>query len=103
MPKTEAATTNVVRQMRKAFFDVSPEGVLVYQDPFIGRLDNPRRGLVVELNPASACLELKVGGRLSGRFYLKEGVADACQRACGAYFEAVASLAGQCPRQASAA
>jgi hypothetical protein len=103
MSKTETAMTGLIRQMRKAFFDVSPEGVLVYQDPFIGRLDSPRKGLIVELIPGAARLELKIQGKITARFDLTEGVGSACERACVAYFEAVRSLSAQRTPTAAAA
>lgn len=85
MPKP--LDSKLVRKMNRAFFDVDVRGVLIYQDPVIGPLNNDRRRLRVAVNGETDCLELQVGGAVKRRFELARGVERACQEAFKAYFE----------------
>ncbi len=92
MRNTCRLPTNMVEKMNRAFFELSPGGLLVYQDPAIGPLANRAKQLAVELNLDENQLELRVGGRVSQSFKLDTDVADACQTACQAYFSTFANL-----------
>lgn len=78
--------------MRRVFFDVADDGVLVYLDPMIGRYENARHDLVVRLNETDRLLELRVRGRRARTFDLAAGVEFACQEASSAYFRTLVKL-----------
>jgi hypothetical protein len=82
----------VLQQMHKAFFDVSPEGVLTYRDPMIGLLANQEKQLAVTANPKKARLELRVRGVIEQVFELSQGIGQTCRDAFHAYFVAFESL-----------
>jgi len=54
-------------KLRQNFFEISAQGILVYQDPVIGPLFNSRKKIAVHVNTERAC-----------------------QEACGAYFNVIA-------------
>lgn len=80
------------KQMRESFFDLSPEGVLVYQDPMFGPLANPAKSIAVVANTNEERLELRVRGNVERVFALALGAGQACQEAFAAYFATFASL-----------
>ena len=82
----------LLQQMHKVFFDLSPEGVLTYQDPMIGPLANSEKQLAVLANLKQARLELKVCGLIEQVFELNQGISQACGDAFNAYFAAFESL-----------
>jgi hypothetical protein len=77
-------------KLRQNFFEISAQGILVYQDPVIGPLFNSRKKIAVHVNTEQGCLELKVNGRLEETFDFAQNVGRACQEACGAYFNVIA-------------
>ncbi len=80
------ASAGYLKKMNRVFFDVSPDGDLVYMDPMIGVLCNTDRRIVVQLNTQDAVLELRLGSQTVQTFPLVPSVAQACLSASGAYF-----------------
>jgi len=76
----------MARKMRSAFFDVSPEGVLVYLDPFIGLLRHQREDLSVRAEPGKARFTLTVGGTVTQTFEWQSDIGSTCWEAFAAYF-----------------
>lgn len=91
MSLSDPSRERVVRRMRRAFFDVASDDVLVYQDPCIGLLANPDLDLAVKLNHDKTRLELRVGDHIERTYDLAQNVAAACIAASGAYFDALVS------------
>jgi len=83
---------SVVRRMKKYFFDVSPEGILVYADSMIGPLRNPQKQLEVVLSQNGQQLELRFEGRVTRAFTLDGSLSGACREAFGAYFRTLETL-----------
>jgi hypothetical protein len=79
---------SLIQKLRKEFFDVSPDGTLIYTDPSIGPLLNPHHRLSVRLNDGKSCLELILNGQVQESFHLNGSVSKACREAFGAYFKA---------------
>lgn len=92
MPPADNFPKRVLQQMRKAFFDLSPEGVLTYRDPMIGPLANREKQLAVTANLKKARLELRLRGVIDQVFELSEGTGQTCRDAVHAYFVAFESL-----------
>lgn len=72
--------------MNESFFGMDQDGVLVYKDPFIGRLENRRLDLVVRINAEATTLELHAGDTVIADFEFSDNVVHACRDAFGAYF-----------------
>lgn len=92
MQRVNAIPKRLQWELNNALFALSPEGVLVYQDPMIGALANPEKQLAVVVNLKKACLELKVREEVKQRFDLRVGTRQACREAFHAYFTAFESL-----------
>ncbi len=86
---------NVIREMQEAFFDVGPDGALIYVDPMIGSLRSPTRQLTVAVNADQQQLELVHRGCVLQTFGLTDKAQDACERAFGAYFVTFQQLCGR--------
>ena len=82
----------VVRQMNRALFDVSRDGILRYLDPTIGALHNGQRQIAVRAEPGRVALELWIGGRVAEVFSLVPDAQEACTNAFFAYFSAFENL-----------
>lgn len=86
---------SLIQKLRKEYFDVSPDGTLIYTDPSIGPLHNPRHHLAVRLNDGKSCLELTLNGQVQESFHLNGSVSKACRDAFGAYFKAFEDICTQ--------
>jgi hypothetical protein len=75
--------------MQRAFFRVAEDGVLVYDDAFVGRLHHSASQLMVQWNRPLARLDLLQRGVLLEGFALEPDPEHACQQACGAYWQAL--------------
>ena len=82
----------MIRRMKKRRFSVAADGVLLYADPILGRLENHTKRLVVALNVAKQRLELKHEGAVTAAFDLANGIEKACLSAFHAYFSAFEQL-----------
>ncbi len=91
MSLSDSSQERVFKRMRRAFFDITSDDVLVYQDPCIGLLSNPDLALAVKLNRGKTQLELRVGDHVECTYDLAQNVAAACIAASGAYFDALVS------------
>jgi len=103
MRQVKKTNKNLVQKMQQVFFDLSPENVLVYQDPIIGQLANRDKQLAVVANLEKAQLELKLAGQIEEVFELSRGIAKACRNAFGAYFKTFEALCQQKRETARAA
>ncbi len=83
---------SMIQQFKRDFFDVAPDGTLVYNDPSIGPLHNPRHHLSVRYNEGKSCLELTLKGQIQESFHLAGSVSKACRDAFGAYFRTFEDL-----------
>src|SRR4029079_6670630 len=95
-------TLCVIKEMLECFFDVSPDGVLVYLDPMIGTMRSLARHLMIRVNSEKSRLELQHRGQTVQEFALAEGARRACEDAFGAYFEKLQEFCRQ-SREALAA
>lgn len=77
------------QEIRKAFFRISDDGLLIYDDPAIGRLHHPATRLRVRCNAALVRLELLQADAVLDVFGLEPNAAEACRRAAGAYWIAL--------------
>ncbi len=102
MKTTVGLTARVIKEMRESFFDVSPDGVLVYIDPMIGTMRHVRQHLAVRVNAEAGKIELQHRGQTIQEFLLTEGTRVACEAAFGAYFSTLEDFCRQ-PREALAA
>jgi len=82
----------MIRRMKKKRFSVTADGVLLYADPFLGRLENDAKRLVVALNVAQQRFELKHEGAITAAFDIADGIEKACRAAFNAYFSTFEQL-----------
>jgi hypothetical protein len=82
-------------QLREHFFEVSAQGILVYQDPVIGPLFHARKKIAVHVNIEQSRLELKVNGKVQQTFDFTQNIGRTCHEVCGAYFTLVSRQADQ--------
>jgi hypothetical protein len=94
MSNTNGLPGNLIKKMRNVFFDVSPEGILVYMDPIIGQLANNAKQLMVKLNPDKNQFELHLNSQIQQVFKLDKRVGHTCQEAFMAYFNTFSNLCG---------
>jgi len=87
MGSQHSTRQNLAAKMRRHFFDLSPDNVLLYVDPMIGELRNPRWSLVVRLAGSGQALELCHEGQPVERFDLIQSIKGACTAAFLAYYE----------------
>lgn len=85
----------MIRKMRNQRFSVATDGVLLYADPFLGRLENETKQLVVGLDWAKQRFELKHQDTITAVFDLADGVEKACRAAFNAYFRMFEALCRQ--------
>ena len=82
----------MLKELRDGYFDISPDGVLVYLDPMIGSMRHARHHLAVRVNPEKSQLELHHRGQTLQTFPLAEGPRRACEDAFGAYFSTLEDI-----------
>lgn len=85
-------SARVLKELREAFFDISPDGVLVYLDPMIGTMRHARHHLSVRINGEKNQVELHHRGAPAREFSFADGVRRACENAFGAYFTMLQEL-----------
>jgi len=81
------------RRLRQVFYDIGDDGVVIYQDPAIGRYEHPLLGVSLRISSDHQVFELHVGGRVVESFPIGRRAEEACGPASHAYFVTVASLA----------
>jgi hypothetical protein len=102
MKNAASLTSRLLKEMRESFFDVSPDGVLVYLDPMIGTMRSLARQLMIRVNSEKSRLELQHRGQTVREFPLAEGARRACEDAFGAYFEKLQEFCKQTPEALAA-
>ncbi len=90
--KSNGLTARVLKEMRDSYFDISPDGVLVYLDPMIGTMRHLQHHLMIRVNAEKNGLELQHRGETIQEFNLTEGPRHACEAAFGAYFSTLQKL-----------
>ena len=58
MQQTEPILLNPRKKMHKRQFDIADDGVLIYMDPLVGRLENKKRRLVIKVHREANQIEL---------------------------------------------
>jgi hypothetical protein len=86
MKHASGLSTKTLREMNDSFFDVAPDGTLIYMDPMIGALKNLKRKVAVKVDGSSR-LVLNHEGIAIEVFDLAQGVRSACESAFAAYFK----------------
>ena len=92
----------MIKRMRKQRFSVAADGVLLYADPILGRLENEAKRLVVSLNVAQQRFELKHEDAITAVFDIADGIEKACRAAFNAYFSAFEQLCHPKPQPVAA-
>lgn len=84
-------TKEMRQRLRKEFYDISDDRLLVYLDHSIGRYEFPKHGLFVRLSDTKTQLELSIRGDIIETFPLSHDPVQACQAASAAYFRRLAA------------
>jgi len=85
MKHASGLPAKTLREMNDSFFDVAPDGTLIYMDPMIGALKNLKRKLAVKVDGSR--LVLSHEGIAVEVFELSTGVRSACEAAFASYFK----------------
>jgi hypothetical protein len=96
MNRSPSALRKTIRaKMRKLFFDVSPDGILVYLDPIIGTLENTQLRLQIRTDFAKKQFELEMAGDVEKVISWNGNIRQACEEAFVAYFRGFRKLCEQ--------